>query len=169
MVAVVVDTFAEAHTKNDALLAQEMEEEQEDDLLWLQGIFDRIDEDRSGDVTLEELIHGAKATPEFRGRLRIMDIDEADLEQLFTMLDDDKSGTSDPTEFVTTLNRWKYESKTAARFIKYNLFKSMQEQEETNKRLKVQMELSFISPDGDAGNKCYARAQWRKGNQQKTP
>lgn len=144
VVAVVVDTFAEERTKNETLLAMELEEEQGDDLLWLQRVFDKIDEDKSGDVSLDELMTGAKSTPEFRSRLRVMDIDEADLQQLFLMLDEDKSGTIDPNEFVSTLNRWKYESKTAARFIKYQLLKNMQEQEETKQMLMAQMEVLFF-------------------------
>ena len=48
-----------------------------------------------------------------------MDIDKADLVQLFEMLDADNGGTISPDEFTFALSRWTHESKTASRFIKY--------------------------------------------------
>lgn len=44
------------------------------------------DASSTGDLTLEELIKGAQTDPEFQSRLRVMDIDAADLEQLFEMM-----------------------------------------------------------------------------------
>ena len=38
-------------------------------------------------LTLEELIAGARSDPMFQSRLRVMDIDENDLTQLFGMID----------------------------------------------------------------------------------
>lgn len=93
-------------------------------------VFDRMDADGSGLVTFEELVEGARRDPEFQSRLRVMDIDEADLQQLFEMIDIHEQGYINATEFIAPLSRWVHDSKTAPRFIKYNLQRTMNQQEE---------------------------------------
>lgn len=46
----------------------------------------------TGELTLDDLVKGAQTDPEFRSRLRVMDIDAHDLEQFFEMIDADGSG-----------------------------------------------------------------------------
>ncbi|CAE8595512.1 unnamed protein product, partial [Polarella glacialis] len=70
VVAVVVDTFAEQRQKDVVGLAQELDAEQDQDVRSLKRMFEQIDEDGSGDVTLEELLEGARLVPEFHSRLR---------------------------------------------------------------------------------------------------
>ncbi|CAE7215279.1 TPC1 [Symbiodinium sp. CCMP2592] len=130
IVAVVVDTFAEARERDVLSLAEELENEIEIDKRLLQKIFERIDEDGSGDLTLQEIIAGARRDTEFQSRLRVMDIDEVDLEQLFEMIDADGSGSVEASEFIVPLSRWVHDSKTAPRFIKYNMLRTMHQQEE---------------------------------------
>eukprot|EP00913_Durusdinium_trenchii_P014990 g14061.t1 len=81
IVAVVVDNFAEARQRDVLNLAEEMEDTMP--IPRWEAIFQRIDEDGSGQVTFEELVEGARKDKEFQSRLRVMDIDEADLQQLF--------------------------------------------------------------------------------------
>jgi len=128
VVAVVVDTAAEQRQKDVMSLARDLEEEQGADLQELTEIFRKIDEDGSGELELDELIKGAEEVPEFQSRLRVMDIDRNDLIQLFEMLDEDGGGSISPEEFVHALNRWIYDSKTATRFVKYNVMKLSEEQ-----------------------------------------
>ncbi|CAE7327902.1 Cacna1c, partial [Symbiodinium necroappetens] len=130
IVAVVVDTFAEARQNDILSLAEEMEHDIEKDRESLQKLFDRIDGDGSGELTLQELIQGARRDPVFQSRLRVMDIDENDLQQLFRMIDVDGSGTIEVAEFIGPLSRWVHDSKTAPRFIKYNMLQTMQMQED---------------------------------------
>jgi len=130
IVAVVVDTFAEARERDVLNLAEEMERNHENDKKFLQKVFERIDEDGSGELTLDELVEGARKDPEFQSRLRVMDIDEVDLQQLFEMIDVDGSGSIEAAEFIAPLSRWVHDSKTAPRFIKYNMLRSMQQQDE---------------------------------------
>ena len=59
-----------------------------------------------------------------------MDIDESDLQMLFEMIDLDGSGAIEASEFVGPLSRWAHDSKTAPRFIKYNLMQTMKTQED---------------------------------------
>lgn len=130
IVAVVVDTFAEARQRDILNLAEELEYDFEKDRKFLQKVFDRMDADGSGLVTFEELVEGARRDPEFQSRLRVMDIDEADLQQLFEMIDIHEQGYINATEFIAPLSRWVHDSKTAPRFIKYNLQRTMNQQEE---------------------------------------
>ncbi|CAE7416885.1 Scn11a [Symbiodinium natans] len=130
IVAVVVDTFAEARQRDVFNLAEEMNNNENIDRERLERIFERIDTDGSGKMTFEELLEGARRDPEFQSRLRVMDIDEADLEQLFEMIDVKGEGEIDAAEFITPLTRWVSDSKTAPRFIKYNVLRSLGQQEE---------------------------------------
>lgn len=130
IVAVVVDTFADARQNDVQNLAEEMEDEIEHDRKALAKLFARIDKDKSGQLTLHELIEGARHDRAFQSRLRVMDIDEQDLEQLFHMIDVDQSGTIEISEFIGPLSRWAHDSKTAPRFIKYNMLQSMHLQED---------------------------------------
>eukprot|EP00930_Biecheleria_cincta_P039548 TRINITY_DN2717_c0_g2_i1.p1 TRINITY_DN2717_c0_g2~~TRINITY_DN2717_c0_g2_i1.p1 ORF type:complete len:739 (-),score=146.66 TRINITY_DN2717_c0_g2_i1:280-2445(-) len=130
VVAAVVDEFAEQRLRDVNSIAQEMEESQQEDLKFLAKVFEQIDEDGSGELSLQELIDGARKVPEFRSRLRVMDIDQDDLQQLFYMLDEDLSGAIAPEEFIYALSRWLNESKTASRFVKYNVMRSMNTQNE---------------------------------------
>eukprot|EP00931_Biecheleriopsis_adriatica_P041305 TRINITY_DN23625_c0_g1_i2.p1 TRINITY_DN23625_c0_g1~~TRINITY_DN23625_c0_g1_i2.p1 ORF type:complete len:587 (-),score=73.00 TRINITY_DN23625_c0_g1_i2:192-1952(-) len=128
VVAVVVDTFAEKRQRDIDHLAQELADNEEEDLVDLEHMFRRIDEDSSGELSLEEVLNGAKKVPEFQSRLRVMDIDKQDLEQLFNMLDEDGGGSIDAEEFISALSRWMHESKTASRFVKFNVEKLLQKQ-----------------------------------------
>ena len=130
IVAVVVDTFAEARQNDVQNLAEEMEDEIEHDRKELAKLFDKIDKDGSGELTLQELVEGAREDPAFQSRLRVMDIDENDLEDLFHMIDVDQSGTVEAAEFIGPLSRWAHDSKTAPRFIKYNMLHTMHLQED---------------------------------------
>lgn len=115
IVAVVVDTFADARQNDMQNLAEEMEDEIQHDRKTLAKLFSRIDADGSGQVTLEELIAGARRDSDFQSRLRVMDIDENDLQMLFEMIDLDGSGAIEAAEFIGPLSRWAHDSKTAPR------------------------------------------------------
>lgn len=130
IVAVVVDTFAEARENDVQNLAEEMEAEIQQDSKLLSKIFQRIDKGGTGELSLEDLIEGARSDPVFQSRLRVMDIDENDLQQLFQMIDVDQSGTIEVSEFIGPLSRWAHDSKTAPRFIKYNMLQTMHLQED---------------------------------------
>lgn len=130
IVAVVVDTFAEVRESDVMNLAQELDHNLKKDRKFLQKIFNRLDKKGDGELTLQDLMDGARQDPEFQSRLRVMDIDEVDLQQLFDMIDADGSGAIEAQEFIAPLSRWVHESKTAPRFIKYNMMQALNMQEE---------------------------------------
>lgn len=128
VVAVVVDSAAELRQNDVLTLAMDLDHEQTQDMESLRNIFKNMDGDNDGELDLDELMMGAESSPEFQSRLRVMDIDKADLVQLFEMLDADSDGTISPDEFTFALSRWTHDSKTASRFIKYIVTQMMVEQ-----------------------------------------
>ncbi|CAE8677716.1 unnamed protein product [Polarella glacialis] len=120
IVAVVIDTYAEHRQKDVINLAQELDADAEEDRRFLQKIFDQIDEDGSGELNLDEVLLAAKTNPEFKSRLRVMDIDEGDLVQMFEMLDGDGSGS---VEFIN------------ARFAKYQMMRSIVQHAELHQQV----------------------------------
>lgn len=135
IVAVVVDQFAEQRTKDVTNMANELEEEADEEFRRLDKMFQLIDGDGDGELTLPELLDGASKSQEFQNRLRVMDIDQADLHQLFGMLDSDGGGTIDPEEFKQTLTRWNFDAKTSNRFIRYALQQLMKDHASAAQRL----------------------------------
>lgn len=130
IVAVVVDTFAEVRQSDVMNLAEKMEHVEMLDQKFLQKVFDRID------VNKKDIMAGARTDAEFQSRLRVMDIDEVDLQQLFEMIDVDGSGAIESEEFIVPLSRWVHDSKTAPRFIKYNLMHVMHQQQDLIQNLE---------------------------------
>lgn len=130
VVAAVVDEFAEQRMNDITSVAQDMDDQMSQDLQKLAKMFRQMDLDHSGELSLEELLQGASRLPDFRNRLRVMDIDKDDLEQLFIMLDQDRSGFISQDEFKGALSRWLQESKTASRFTKHNVQQTMARQDE---------------------------------------
>ncbi|OLP91436.1 hypothetical protein AK812_SmicGene26873 [Symbiodinium microadriaticum] len=125
--ALPLHVFSEDSTEKELL---RLEHSLKNDRKYLQKIFDRLDESGTGELTLQNLMDGARKDAEFQSRLRVMDIDEVDLQQMFEMIDADGSGAIEAAEFIAPLSRWVRDSKTAPRFIKYNLQQTMQTQEE---------------------------------------
>ncbi|OLP76859.1 Developmentally-regulated G-protein 1 [Symbiodinium microadriaticum] len=137
IVAVVVDQFAEARERDVLNLAEELDHDMRTDRTRLKKMFDRIDKDGEGQLSLEQLMSGARNDAELQSRLKVMDIDEGDLHELFQMIDVDGSGTIELEEFIRPLSRWVHDSKTAPRFIKYNLLRTMHQQEELHKHVEI--------------------------------
>merc|ERR1719330_14965 len=130
VVAVIVDTFAEKRARDMNSQALDLEHQEKEEKRALANIFKMIDEDNSGTLTLEELHLGAQRVAEFSHWLRILDVDECDLQQLFEMVDEDCSGEIDPSEFIQAMFRLKNtESKTATRFVKFLVTKLAQRQD----------------------------------------
>ena len=59
---------------------------------------------------------------------QVMDMCEADLEQLFEMFDVDGSGSIDAAEFVGPLRNWAHDSKTVPRLLKDRLLRKQQQE-----------------------------------------
>eukprot|EP00445_Apocalathium_hangoei_P064608 CAMPEP_0204119168 /NCGR_PEP_ID=MMETSP0361-20130328/6955_1 /ASSEMBLY_ACC=CAM_ASM_000343 /TAXON_ID=268821 /ORGANISM="Scrippsiella Hangoei, Strain SHTV-5" /LENGTH=690 /DNA_ID=CAMNT_0051070275 /DNA_START=95 /DNA_END=2167 /DNA_ORIENTATION=+ len=134
IVAVIVDVFAQRRDRDVFALATEMEEEERDQKAVLGRIFKRIDADGGGSISYDELVRGACKEPEFQRWLRVMDIDSRDLEQLFSIVDEDGSGEIDPAEFIEAMYRMRTaDSKTAIKFVKHIVSRMDQQQKSPGK------------------------------------
>jgi Ca2+-binding EF-hand superfamily protein len=168
IVALIVDSFAEDRMRNVEALAQEMKWQSEEDRQFLQSVFVTLDSDGSKSLSYEELLHGARTHPQFHSRLRVMDIDEQDLQELFDLLDYDRSGEVDPEEFVGALSRWLTDPKTATRFIKSQMSVVMQKQSKLEKLFhdkfeELELTLKLFDPHHQAGKGKWTEAQPTEG------
>eukprot|EP00747_Dinoflagellata_sp_TGD_P108359 gnl/TRDRNA2_/TRDRNA2_170390_c2_seq1.p1 gnl/TRDRNA2_/TRDRNA2_170390_c2~~gnl/TRDRNA2_/TRDRNA2_170390_c2_seq1.p1 ORF type:complete len:314 (-),score=44.73 gnl/TRDRNA2_/TRDRNA2_170390_c2_seq1:32-880(-) len=101
--AAVVDSSMEARKGTLHEIAYEHQQECEKAKKRLKRICAGMDEDASGDLTLEEMMHGATNITEFRDSLNVLDISADDIPLVFGMLDTDKSGSVGYEEFVDEL------------------------------------------------------------------
>jgi len=98
-----------------------------------------MDNDESGELGLDELAAGYQDNVEFASTLNLMDVGADDLEMVFEILDEDKSGTVTFTEFVDQLHKMKtQESHTLLIFIKHHV---------NEIREKVTQQLSLVRDD----------------------
>eukprot|EP00930_Biecheleria_cincta_P025357 TRINITY_DN18066_c0_g1_i1.p1 TRINITY_DN18066_c0_g1~~TRINITY_DN18066_c0_g1_i1.p1 ORF type:complete len:590 (+),score=100.42 TRINITY_DN18066_c0_g1_i1:45-1814(+) len=141
VIAVVIDSATEQRMNDVQGRAEQLTLVLESDQDLLAKMFASIDSKSSGMISLDQLMEGANSLPEFQNRLRVMDIDPQDLEQLFYMVDADGGGTIDQEEFTGTLSRWMVnDSKTAARFAKHNIQLVLHEQKKLQDSLGRIME-----------------------------
>lgn len=120
IVAVVVDSAAEARQGDDSARAEARTQEEIVEKKALREIFDLIDADNSGALTFDELECGVDCIPAFRDRLRGMDVGKDDLQELYALLDDDGNGEVDPKEFIEVLYRMKcVNSNTSLTLVKH--------------------------------------------------
>eukprot|EP00931_Biecheleriopsis_adriatica_P039366 TRINITY_DN22514_c0_g1_i1.p1 TRINITY_DN22514_c0_g1~~TRINITY_DN22514_c0_g1_i1.p1 ORF type:complete len:694 (-),score=128.10 TRINITY_DN22514_c0_g1_i1:315-2396(-) len=165
IVAIIVDEFAEARSQDEMMMAEEMDIRATQDRARLTTMFKTIDKDGSGEIDLEELMQAAETVPSFAHRLRVMDIDRHDLEQLFILLDDDESGTISSQEFIDALNRWMHDSKTAARFVKHEV--ALLHEEQTIMRADLALKLETLSDDicRQIDTRLDSLKDWQRGTQ----
>mmetsp|Transcript_16727 Transcript_16727/g.36689 ORF Transcript_16727/g.36689 Transcript_16727/m.36689 type:complete len:667 (+) Transcript_16727:34-2034(+) len=120
VVAVVVDSSAEIRETDIKNAARELDFEEVHEKNALLRIFSRIDTDQNGTVSFPELQDAASSMEDFRHWLRVLDVDDGDLLQLFRILDRDSSGEVGSQDFIEALYRLKHtESKTAVRIVKH--------------------------------------------------
>eukprot|EP00929_Paragymnodinium_shiwhaense_P117461 TRINITY_DN8805_c0_g8_i1.p1 TRINITY_DN8805_c0_g8~~TRINITY_DN8805_c0_g8_i1.p1 ORF type:complete len:643 (+),score=96.03 TRINITY_DN8805_c0_g8_i1:173-2101(+) len=120
--AVVVDTFADLRKMDVNTMAAEMEAEEKEEKRFLFEMLGAIDVDCNDEVTWDELADGALRVKDFQDWLRVMDIDQADLERLFQIIDSGRTGQISITEFVDVLYRLRNaEQKTTSKLVKHIL------------------------------------------------
>lgn len=168
VIAVVVDTAAEARQNNDNSKARARDREERLEKAALLNIFESIDKDNCAAVTLEELQAGVENVPELRNKLLSMDIARDDLRQLFTVLDANASGEVDSEEFIETLSRMRStDSKTAVMLIKHyvmDLMKRQQQLDECLADMKRSVDISLHALRHQSESQKFeseeARAKW---------
>lgn len=120
MLAVIVDSAQEARRLSDWDIAMQKEAATSEAKDALTKICEEIDEDGSGSLCLQELFDGYDNHLEFQRCFRVMDIGRDDVGVVFSILDNDSSGSVDYHEFVNELYRMKsHDIHTMLVFIKH--------------------------------------------------
>mmetsp|Transcript_70113 Transcript_70113/g.196452 ORF Transcript_70113/g.196452 Transcript_70113/m.196452 type:complete len:535 (+) Transcript_70113:46-1650(+) len=109
--AVIVEKAQEAHAEQSKKVMQLQVKAKEAKIKVAQAELVKLcyamDEDKSGNLTLEELLVGFDSIEYFSNLLKAMDISRDDLKVVFNILDKDSSGDIDYVEFVDQLHRLK--------------------------------------------------------------
>merc|ERR1719440_1793603 len=92
LLAVIVDRANAARGEDLAALVKEEEREKKKVKAQLLKLCESMDEDNSGDLSLEELHHGFHNNHEFQLTMKAMDINEEDMNVVFGIMDEDQSG-----------------------------------------------------------------------------
>lgn len=88
-----------------------------------------MDEDGDGHISMPELVKAFEYNEDLRQTLEVLDVDKADLECIFMLMDSDNSGDVSYAEFADLLLRMKsQDSRTILLFIKYYVLELRQRQ-----------------------------------------
>jgi len=136
IVAVIVDAFAEVRASDVKSRSKELQKDQLKEQRSLERMFTSVDPDNTGILTLEKLQRSVDRVPEFRARLRLMDIDDDDLRRLFQLMDSTGNGIVETGAFIHILQKMKFaESKATTVMIKHYISSVCDQHKELNHKL----------------------------------
>jgi len=107
ILVVIVERAAEAREKDTKSRVQDKERAELKLRKEFVRLCERMDEDNSGDLSMEELNEGWEANETFRNILKSFDIDKSEIESLFGILDEDNSGDVSYKEFSEALGKYR--------------------------------------------------------------
>lgn len=110
VVTVIVDKAQEAREENLASQAESVEQAWARTKETLLALCMSIDADKSGEISLEELIKGFEVEGSFADTMDKMGIEKLDISTLFEVLDEDGSGNVSYAEFIDHLWKMKTQS-----------------------------------------------------------
>jgi len=102
--AVIVQQALEMAGADEAELAQELQEKRKRDLQELEDTFKKLDEDQSGQVSLEEFMQAFKIK-EIRTKMTLLGLKEKEMVDLFRLLDTDGEGELSLEEFMQGMSQ----------------------------------------------------------------
>lgn len=107
ILAVIVEKAAEARENDQERKQKQVDEQRQKDMVELAVLCDRMDNDGSGALSLQEMLDGFDNDSGFQTVMQRMDIERSDMETVFHALDDDASGELDYVEFCHQLGSCK--------------------------------------------------------------
>jgi hypothetical protein len=144
MLAAIVDAAAEARKKSTHELAREKEKELRQASEYLVDLCKALDTDESGCLTVEELKKGMTENQEFADTMAVMDINPADIDIVFKVLDEDGSGDVDYNEFADRVYKMKAsDSQTMLVMIRHYV-KTMHDTQLAEMELLVKSEMGTL-------------------------
>jgi hypothetical protein len=102
ILSAIVDSASAAREHDHQQKAAEKQKQERGRLEKLRSIYEHIDHNRNGHITLMELLDGFESEPEVRSYLQGMNINTEDLRTIFDLMDIDRSGDLSYDEFVNT-------------------------------------------------------------------
>mmetsp|Transcript_77831 Transcript_77831/g.241175 ORF Transcript_77831/g.241175 Transcript_77831/m.241175 type:complete len:628 (-) Transcript_77831:2-1885(-) len=109
---VFVDNAFETARMHREFLVQKEMELREKYIASLHRLFEQMDLDGSGSITLEEVHHSLEADARVHSYFQALGLDPEDLERLFTLLDEDMSGELELSEFLSGCLRLKGQARS---------------------------------------------------------
>eukprot|EP00440_Ansanella_granifera_P019478 gb/GFBE01021157.1/.p1 GENE.gb/GFBE01021157.1/~~gb/GFBE01021157.1/.p1 ORF type:complete len:616 (+),score=114.71 gb/GFBE01021157.1/:1-1848(+) len=103
VLAVIVDKAAESREHMAAKEYANSKVRQKHSVSMLNRLLDRIDTNRNGHISLQELMDGFDADEEFKARFHSLGLGQEEVEDMFHHLDLDKDGEVSYTTFLDTL------------------------------------------------------------------
>lgn len=120
ILAVIVDRAREAHEEDVEAQNDQKNKKMDTAKKAINRMCARMDVDKSGTLSLDELLSGFDESQEFRQVLNVLDVEKDDMECVFHIMDADGSGDVSYDEFVDNLYRMKAQnSRTLLVFIKF--------------------------------------------------
>jgi hypothetical protein len=107
ILAAIVDAAQDAKAQGDHEIARVKQQEQQHASGQLLELCKSLDYDGSGTLNVEELREGMTNNPEFGDAMKAMDISSDDIDVVFGMLDEDRSGDVDYEEFIAQVHKMK--------------------------------------------------------------
>lgn len=95
---------------DEADLAKQLQAQREEDMRELEGMFKMLDEDQSGQVSLEEFMQAFKIK-EVKTKMTLLGLKEAEMLDLFRLLDTDGEGELSLEEFMQGMSQLKGEAR----------------------------------------------------------
>eukprot|EP00439_Symbiodinium_sp_Y106_P060203 s1242_g8.t2 len=108
--AVIVQQALEMSSADEADLAKQLQAQREEDMRELEGMFKMLDEDQSGQVSLEEFMQAFKIK-EVKTKMTLLGLKEAEMLDLFRLLDTDGEGELSLEEFMQGMSQLKGEAR----------------------------------------------------------
>mmetsp|Transcript_60204 Transcript_60204/g.135494 ORF Transcript_60204/g.135494 Transcript_60204/m.135494 type:complete len:654 (-) Transcript_60204:69-2030(-) len=122
MLTVIVDLAEEARHQDERQTLSDKKNDYERARARLLKVCTAMDTDQSGYLTVEEVYDGYASNAEFEQTLQVMDVGPEDLQMVFEILDEDRSGSVTYEEFVEQLYKMKtQESHTLLVFMHHHL------------------------------------------------
>jgi len=168
LMGVIVERASEAKAVTDRELASKKDQEREAASSKLLALCHELDEDKSGCLTLEELKRGFQESEAFSDMMRVMDIEERDIDVVYSMLDTDGSGDVEYKEFVDQLYMLKnHEAHTLLVFIKFYV---LEIRARLNQVTSGKSQIGFpMSPMGNKGDAATSAKQSPRSNSVQEP
>eukprot|EP00929_Paragymnodinium_shiwhaense_P011889 TRINITY_DN11825_c0_g2_i1.p1 TRINITY_DN11825_c0_g2~~TRINITY_DN11825_c0_g2_i1.p1 ORF type:complete len:670 (+),score=122.26 TRINITY_DN11825_c0_g2_i1:77-2086(+) len=107
ILALIVEAAVQATAAQKHKDATQKQAEMDNAEISLLQMCSEIDTSKSGNLSLSDFIEGFKHNADFAECMKNMDVSEADIGMIFTICDEDRSGTVDYEEFVMQLRRMK--------------------------------------------------------------